>query len=152
LRDEWPDPPRLRPGQELTHDPARREIHRELGRRVIDGVAVFGDVEAGLSVGEVERSRALRDGVEASGLEEPRRPAVLDRLAALRVGGVARPENAHLSLDFLVRDARVIGDAAFARDSKLLEDRPRVLEREAVRSIESARDVLNDDPVLTRVA
>src|SRR5690606_28046530 len=129
------DAARLRAGEELADDPAGGEEERELVARVVDRGPVLGDVEARAPVGEVERSGALRHRVVAARLEEARRTGVVGRgLAGLRILRVAGPEDAHLALDLLVRDARVVGDAALAGDPQLLEDRARALEREAVRA------------------
>src|SRR6185312_5646848 len=64
----------------------------------------------------------------------------------------AGPEHAHLRVDLLVRDPRVVGDAALAGDAQLLEDLARTAERHAVRPVESESDVLDDAPVLACLA
>ena len=57
-----------------------------------------------------------------------------------------------LRFDLLVGDARVVGDAARRRPAQLLEDFPRTGKREAALAAEGLGDVLNDPPVLPRVA
>ena len=114
---------------------------------------MLGDVEAGLAVGEVERAGALGDRIVAAGLEQPRRPRVIGRRGAgSRIRAVTGPKYAHLPLDLLVSDAGVVGDAAFARDAQLLEDRARVLEGEAVGASERGGEILDDAPVLPGLA
>ena len=79
-------------------------------------------------------------------------PGWSDRGAGPRILAVARPEDAHLLRDLLVGHAGVVGDAAFAGDAQLLEDLARLVEGEAVRPAERLRDVLDDAPVLARLA
>jgi hypothetical protein len=62
--------------------------------------------------------------VEARALEQPRRPRLLAR---------AGPEDAHLPVDLLVGDARVVGDAAAGGFPQLLEDVARTRVRERVK-------------------
>src|SRR4029079_12453304 len=64
----------------------------------------------------------------------------------------ARREGADLAVDFLVRDPLVVSDAALARDPQLFEDRPRTVEGEAVRPSQRAGEILDDAPVLARLA
>ena len=75
-----------------------------------------------------------------------------ERFAGPRIFGVAGPEHTEVALDFLVGHARVIGNPAFAGDAQLLEDLARTGKRESVRPLERARDVLDDAPVLPRLA
>src|SRR5690606_39238378 len=100
--------------------------------------------EARLAVGEVERASALRHRVVGVAFEEPRGSGVL--LA------VAGPEDPELPLDLLVRDPRVVGEAALRRGAELVEDLPRAGEGEPALAPERLRDVLDDPPVLPRVA
>src|SRR5581483_9964139 len=75
-----------------------------------------------------------------------------DRRPGLIVMRRARPEDAELLLDFLVADARVVGDAPFTGDTQLLKNLAGASEREPVRSIQRCGDVLNDPPILPRLA
>src|SRR5688572_7003955 len=77
---------------------------------------------------------------------------VVDRRAGGGVLAVARPEHTELRGNLLVRDARIIRDAAFAGDAKLLEDLARMGEGEPGRPAKRARDVLDDAPVLPGIA
>ena len=133
-----------------------RPVVRKIGYSALassTGIAVVGDVETGAAVGEIERSRALRDRVVAARFEQPWRAFVIRRRrAGLRIVAVAGPEHAHLALDLFVGHARVVGDAALAGDAQLLEDLARAREREAVRTAQRGGDVLNDPPVLARLA
>src|SRR5262245_66474576 len=74
------------------------------------------------------------------------------RPAGLGVFAVTGPEDAELRFDFFVGNAGVICDATFARHAQLLENLARALEREAVRPAECGRQILDDAPVLARVA
>jgi hypothetical protein len=113
---------------------------------------VLGDVEARSSVGKVERARAFRDRIVAAAFEQARRARVVDRRAGLRIFAVTGPEDAEPLFDFLVGDARIIGQTAFAGPAQLLEDRARTVEGEAVWTLERSGDVLDDAPVLPRLA
>src|SRR5205085_2349315 len=115
---------------------------------VVDGRAIVGDVEARLAVGEIERAGAFSNRVVTAGLEEARRAGVIgDGLARAIVVRRARPEDAEVLFDLLVRDAGVIRDATFAGDAQLFEDLAWAVEGEAVRTIQRAGDVLDDDPI-----
>src|SRR5690606_8936734 len=108
---------------------------RDLLRR-----SIASEVKARLSVGEVEGTCPLRDGVVGAGLEEPRSAGVILRRAG--------PENAHLSLDLLPNNAVVVTDPALARDSQLFEDFPWSGKFETVIPAHGTGDVLDDLPVL----
>ena len=75
-----------------------------------------------------------------------------DRFSGPRILRIARPEHAHLALDLLVSDARVVGDAAFACDPQLLENLAWLFEGESLRAAERARQILDDPPVLSGLA
>src|SRR5262249_12088602 len=115
-----------------------------LGVGVLDGRVVRSRVESRLAVGEVEGSGATGDWIPGPRLEETRRPGM--------VLGRAGPEDAALALDALAGDPGLVGDAAGRRPPELVEDLARSRELEAVRPAERAGDVLDDAPVLPRVA
>ena len=77
---------------------------------------------------------------------------MLDGASGGRVVAVARPEHAHLPLDLFVSDAGIIGDAVFAGAAELVEDLARLVEREAVRPSQRTGEILDDAPVLPRLA
>src|SRR5262249_48964387 len=106
---------------------------------------------AGLAVGEVERAGSPGDRVPRPQLEQPRRPRMVDRLAA-RPFRRTRPEHALLRFDLLVADARVIDDAALRRPAQLLEDLPGTGEGESSLPAQRAGDILEDSPVLPGIA
>src|SRR5262249_47294579 len=83
-------------------------------------------------------------------LEQSRSAGMVDRVA-VRVVRRARPEDALLLLDLLVRDARVVRDPAFRRLPQLLEDLARALEREPALPAEGPGDVLEVFQLLSRV-
>src|SRR5690606_6024375 len=91
-----------------------------------------------------ERSRTLRNRVPRAGLEQPWRAGMIVRRAW--------PEHTELLIDLLVRDAGVVREATLRRDAQLVEDPARRLEVEAAAAAERVRDVLDDAPVLARVA
>src|SRR6185369_2357259 len=99
-----------------------------------------------------KRPVAFRDRVVASALEEARRTWMVNGRACFRILAVAGPEDAHLLLDLFVGNARVVSDTALAGDAQLVEDLARALEREATRTTERVREILNDAPVLPRLA
>src|SRR5262245_52164240 len=146
------DPPGLGAGEELTHDAAGGEDQRVLRVHILGGRTVLGDVEPRLSVREVEGAGALRDGVPAVTLEQPRRPRVVHGLAGLRILGVAGPEDPEVLLHLLPGDARVVRHAALAGHAQLLEHLPWALEREAALAAERPGEVLDDPPVLSSVS
>src|SRR5262249_19599409 len=137
--EERADAPRLRPGEELAHDPAGREDQGILRVDVLGGRRVLRGKEARLAVGEVESTRTAPDRIPRPLLEEARRAGVAFRRA--------RPEDAALALDSLPGDAGVVGDAARGRAPELVEDLARARELEAVWTAEGAGDVLDDAPV-----
>jgi len=70
-----------------------------------------------------------------------------------RVGFVRTgPEDSALAFDLFVGDAGVIGDVAFRRHALLIEDFTRLVESEAALAVHRAGDILNDAPILFRVA
>jgi hypothetical protein len=142
--DQRPYAPRLRPGQEVADDAARRQHERVLGIDVFHRRRVLRGKEAGLAVGKVERPRALGDGVPGARLEQARGSG----MGFVR----ARPEDAVRGLDLLVRDPRIVRDAAFRGHTQLVEDLARAREREPALPSERARDVLDDLPIRARVA
>src|SRR5690606_35568429 len=105
---------------------------------------VGGDVEAGLPVGKVERAPTVRDGIPRTGFKEPRRTGVIGRRAG--------PEDALLLLDLLVRDPCIVDHASRRTAPQFVEDLARRAERESPFAAERPRDVLNDPPVLPRIA
>src|SRR5690606_37645616 len=142
---------RLVAREELADNAAGGEDDRVFVVDVFGGRGVFGDVEAGAAVGEVERAGALRDGVPRAGLEQARRARVVDGRAVRRFAR-AGPEDAVLALDLLVGDARVVDDGALRGHAQLFEDGARALERQAALAAQGAGDVLDDAPVLPRLA
>src|SRR5690606_16179793 len=110
------------------------------------------DVEAGLAVGEVERAGALRHGVPRAGLEQARRALRAGRGDALRHLVRARPEHPEVLLDALPGHAGVVHDAALRGHAQLLEHLAGVGERHALLAPERPGDVLDDPPVLPRLA
>src|SRR5262249_22209916 len=64
----------------------------------------------------------------------------------------AWPENAVLLLDFLVGDAAVVGHAALAGAAEFVENLFRPAVGKALGPAERGGDVLNDAPVLARIA
>src|SRR5262245_4377297 len=63
-----------------------------------------------------------------------------------------RPEHALLALDPLPGDAGVVRDAPTGGDAELLEDRVRPGEREPALASDRAREILDDPPILARLA
>src|SRR6516164_1437172 len=64
------------------------------------------------------------------------------------IGRRARPEDAHLPVDSLPRDAGVVGHAAPGGDAELFEDVVRRLVVELLAGAEPRREVADDPPVL----
>src|SRR5689334_640779 len=94
LLDQRPDAARLRTGQVVADDAAGREVHRKLLVHGIAALAPRRGQEAALAV-LVHRDAAFK---------QPRRAGMIERRT--------RPEDAHLAIDPLVRDAVVVRDAA----------------------------------------
>src|SRR5262249_24243873 len=132
LLHERSDPSGLRAREKLTDHASGREEDRVLVADIIHGQPVFADVETRFTIGEIERTVPFGDGVVAAALEQARRAFVVDGGPRARIVAVARPEDAELRVDFLVRDARIVRDAAFARAAQLLEDLAWPGERHAV--------------------
>src|SRR5262249_58814946 len=128
------DPPRLRAREVVAHDPSRGEIDREGVVHRIPALPVFRGDETGAAV-RVE---------EATSLEQPGSP----RMVELRAG----PEDAHLPVDLLPRDAVVVGGAAARGLAQLVEDLAGRAIWELVRTPEPVREVPEDGPVLARAA
>src|SRR5262245_13432984 len=152
LIDERTDASRLCSRQKLAHHTPSRQKQRVLLARIVDRRTVFTDVEPRPAVREIKRSLALGNRVIASALEQPRRPTMIDWLTGLRILAVAGPEDAHLSLDLFVRNARVVRDASFAGDPQFVEDLARAAEGEAARPAQRTRQILDDAPVLPCLA
>src|SRR5262245_51305083 len=152
LIDERPNPARLRAGQEMADDTPGRQKEWVLNARIIDGRAIFGDVEPRLAVGKVKRPCPLRDRVVAAAFKQARSAGMVDQAPRFRIVAVARPEHAHLCFDLFVRNPGIVGDAAFAGAAQLVEELVRAGKAEPMRAAEPTRDVLNDSPILSRVA
>src|SRR5574339_720318 len=75
-----------------------------------------------------------------------------NRRAGFRIFAVARPKDTELLGNLLVSHTRIVGDAAFARDPQFVEDLARLGERETVRPAEGVCDVLDNAPILPRLA
>ncbi len=60
--------------------------------------------------------------------------------------------DAELLFDLFICDAGVVGDAALAGAAQLVENFARLAKREPVRPAQRRGDVLNDPPVLPRIA
>src|SRR4051812_4699674 len=144
LFDERTNPARLRAGKKLADDPTRGQYYWKLGINVFRGRTILGDVEPSFAVGKIERAGAARDRVPRVWFEESRRTGV--------IVARARPADAELLLNLFVRDAGIVGDAALAGPAELVEDLPRLAKRKAMWPAQRLRDVLNDAPVLPRIA
>src|SRR5262249_42491823 len=128
----------------LAEQRSGRERERILGVGVLDRRFVGGRMESGLAVREVEGSGSSGDRIPGTRFEETRRAGM--------VLGRAGPEDAVLPLDALPGDAGIVGDAARGRQPQLVEDLARPGELEAVLPSERSGDVLDDAPVLARIA
>ena len=104
LIDQPADAAGLRAAEILRDDAAGREDHRIFGVGHLAGIAVAHGIEMRLAV------RRLEFAV----FPEPR--------GARMIEAGTRPEDAHVLLDLLVRDAEVIGGAAFRGDAQLVEN------------------------------
>src|SRR5207302_5306518 len=85
-----------------------------------------------------------RGMAQGAALEEPRRAGV--------ILGWTRPEGAHVTIEALVRDAAVVGDAAAREPPQLVEDVGRRMEVEALTLAEPACQLADDLPVAPRLA
>ena len=104
LLDERADAAGLRAGEVLADDPAGGQVDRKL---VVHGVAA-------LAPDQLHEARFAIRVKEAAAFEETRRAGVVERRA--------RPEDALLTVDAVVGDAVVVGDAAAGSEPQLFED------------------------------
>src|SRR5262249_46498779 len=91
------------------------------------------------------------DRVPRARFKKPRRAGMLN-WSAVRADRRARPEHAELAFNLVVGNSRVVRHAARGGPAQLLEDFTRTCEGEAALPAKGPGDVLQDLPVLLRVA
>lgn len=126
-------------------DHAARGQHQWiLGINLLNGWCVFDDVEVRLAVREVKWPLTLRHRVPGMLLEQARCAGMVRRRA--------RPEHAVLALYLFIGDPVIIGDAALRGVTEFVENGARRGEGKPMRPLQRLRHILDDAPVLPRLA
>ena len=120
------DAARLRARKILAHHAAGGQVHRKVVVHGVAALAPLGQLEAALAVG-IERDAAFH---------QVGRPRMIQR--------GAWPEDAHLTVDFLVGDAIVVRVPPARGFAQFVEDLARLAKREILLFAQSARQVADD--------